>query len=77
MKAAFSYGQEMVSVFFAIKLKDFVVILILSDKYLPFPDEDSPPPPAPRRFSTRGVFSATKIMKIVYWRGHMTTRGTC
>ena len=28
LKAAFSYGQEMVSVFFAIKLKNFVVILI-------------------------------------------------
>ena len=43
MKAAFSYGQEMVSVFFAIKLKNFVVILILLDKYFPFPDQDSPP----------------------------------
>ena len=47
MKAAFSYGQEMVSVFFAIKLKNFVLILILLDKYLPFPDQDSPPPPPP------------------------------
>ena len=28
MKAVFSYGQEIVSVFFAIKLKNFVVILI-------------------------------------------------
>ena len=28
MRAVFSYGQEMVSVFFAIKLKNFVVILI-------------------------------------------------
>ena len=35
------------------------------------------PPLPPRRFSTRGAFSARKIMKIVYWRGHMTTRGTC
>ena len=35
------------------------------DKYSPFPDQESPPLP-PRRFSTRGVFSATKIMKVVY-----------
>ena len=28
MKAVFSYGQEMVSIFFTIKLKNFVVILI-------------------------------------------------
>ena len=42
MKATFSIGQEMVSVFFAIKLKKFVVILIFI-RYLPFPDQDSPP----------------------------------
>ena len=76
MKAAFSIGQEMVSVFCAIKLKKFVVILI------PFPDQDSPPPPPPppqppRGFSTRvlGESFATKTMNGAYWRGHMTIRG--